>query len=306
MSLTDRFLDEMKARVPLLHKSVLKTMNNSPKQFQVLSERMLAWYVKAYGDDFENLINGYKFFVLEVNRSQTLYEKEKKYRYSTYEEVKRETYSNDAFMSLYHWGVYVTTFAWHHHLEIHNFFESQFVNRIRSHETDKKQRLIDFGCGSGIWSILTASALKNTTIESFDISPRSITLAQKLVEHNGLSKQVNIKLGNAITVETNEPVDAAICSFLLEHLENPSELLNNIHKNLKNRAYLFITAAITAAEIDHIYEFKNESEIILALERAGFRCLASVSCAPENHPKNNHFLPRSIAILAQKKINNIW
>ncbi len=76
--------------------------------------------------------------------------------------------------------------------------------------------------------------------------------------------------------------------------------------NLETKAYAFITAALTAAETDHISEFRRESEIVLMAEEAGFRVVSMYSAAPPSHPDSHRFLPRSLALILQKRKNDIW
>lgn len=93
---------------------------------------------------------------------------------------------------------------------------------------------------------------------------------------------------------------------MIEHLEDPLSLLKNLNANLKQKGVAFVTAALTAAEIDHIYEIKKESELIKLAEDAGFRVLSSFSAAPSGYPAKMKFLPRSMAMILQKKDGDIW
>jgi hypothetical protein len=92
----------------------------------------------------------------------------------------------------------------------------------------------------------------------------------------------------------------------MEHLEEPQLLLQNMASNLETRGYAFITAALTAAEVDHISEFRHESEIVSMAEEAGFRVFSMYSAAPLSHPDSHRFLPRSLALVLQKRKNDIW
>lgn len=112
-------------------------------------------------------------------------------------------------------------------------------------------------------------------------------------------------VGDALEYRNSE-ADAGISCFLLEHLENPSALLDNLAANLKPRAYAFVTGALTAAEVDHIAEFRNESELIAMAEAAGFRVVAMTSASPAVYPNSMRFLPRAMAMVLQRRDNDIW
>jgi hypothetical protein len=110
---------------------------------------------------------------------------------------------------------------------------------------------------------------------------------------------------DALTYKSIHKADAGISCFLLEHLENPKKLLENLASSVKEGAPAFVTLALTAAEIDHIYEFKYESEAVLMAEKAGFRVIDMVSLSG-NESSKNKYLPRSMAMILKRKKNDIW
>ena len=64
---------------------------------------------------------------------------------------------------------------------------------------------------------------------------------------------------------------------MIEHLEDPQKLLKNIAENLKEHGKAFVTLALTAAEVDHIYEIKFESEAVKLAKNSGLRVLETLS-----------------------------
>ena len=105
---------------------------------------------------------------------------------------------------------------------------------------------------------------------------------------------------------TSPQAQACICCFLVEHLEQPTELFTAMGHVTKPGALVFFTGALTAAQVDHIYEFRTESELIVLAEQSGFRVLESRSVAPARTLKKAKFLPRSIALILQKKSHALW
>jgi ubiquinone/menaquinone biosynthesis C-methylase UbiE len=299
----EQFLTEFKKRSKLFYPKVRENFDNNRDEFIDLGEKMLDWAYKYLGDDvWQRSIVGYSRFVTDVNRSQMKYEKTKRYENSSYEEVYKNVYNNSDFMESYHWGVYLTTFAWEHHLELHRFFKDNFLKLL----DDRELRGVDLGAGSGIWSMLLVDHNKKWKTTAVDISEKSVDLARNFVKANQFSNSINVTLGNALTYEADYLSDFGVSCFLIEHLEDPSLLFNNLFRNLKEGAFAFVTAALTAAEIDHIYEIKNESELINMAEKAGFRVLSSFSAAPRGLSRELQFLPRSMGMVLQKRRNSIW
>ena len=144
------------------------------------------------------------------------------------------------------------------------------------------------------------------TSQGIDISKKSVELSATMALNSTLSAKVSFKAYDALKYKGNKKYNAAISCFLMEHLEKPQLLLQNMASNLETKGYAFITTALTAAEIDHISEFHRESEIVLMAEEAGFRVISMYSAAPPSHPDSYRFLPRSLALILQKRKNDIW
>jgi 2-polyprenyl-3-methyl-5-hydroxy-6-metoxy-1,4-benzoquinol methylase len=299
----NEFLNEFEFRAKLFYPKIRQNFENNEAFFGELAEKMLSWAYNFLGDDlWPKTIEGYKKFVADVNRSQMKYEKTEEYMNASYEDVFKNVYDNAEFMEMYHWGVYITTFAWEHHLELHKYFNESFLDLF----PDEELQAIDLGAGSGIWSMFIADRNNKWKTIAVDISEKSVALTTKFIECNDFSNNIVMKADDALTYKTDELNDFGVSCFLIEHLENPINLLENLNENLKPGAYAFVTAALTAAEIDHIFEIKKESELILMAEKAGFRVISSYSAAPKNHPRKLKFLPRSMGMVLQKKINSIW
>ncbi len=282
-----------------------RTRLAAPEAMERLATPMLEWAQSALGDEYpDRLIEGYCEFVMDVNRAQRNYEQQRNYEHGTFAEVFEKAYSNDEFMDLYHWGVYCSTFVWLHHLKIFKFFESNFLPLLQTRSENGV--LLDLGAGSGIWHLLALDRLPKWRVKAVDISARSIELSTRMAEGLPFAGRIEQIRADATQWSETEQMDAGISCFLLEHLERPHELLEALARSLKPGAHAFVTGALTAAELDHIYEFQRESEVILLLEFAGFRVKHMYSAEPETKVAGSYYLPRSLALVVQKRQNNIW
>lgn len=301
VSLT-RFTEDLAAAYPLLAPGVADNRALDPETFDALGGRLCDWAQAHLGDAFPvALREGYAHFVADVNLSQAKYERRGHYANKSYAEVEKAVYGNPAHMQFYHWGVYATTFAWAHHLAIYRFFQQRFLSRLPQHG-----RLIDFGCGSGVWSFLSTEALPDWSSTGVDISETSIGIATGMAASMGVQDRVEFVCADATAIAFDEPFDAGVCCFLVEHLENPVELLTAFAGLLKPRVRAFVTGAISAAEVDHIYEMTHESEAVLLLEKAGLRVVELLSSSPPDYPATRRFLPRSFAAIVERRANDIW
>lgn len=302
MTSLDTFLNYVRSNNKLFWRSIKKNMQQNPELFRELGEPMAQWAENYIGPGFEKVLaDGYATFVVDVNRSQVEYERLGRYRHNKYAEVYAKVYDNRDHMEKYHWGVYVTTFAWAHHLRLYKFFRDCFLNLL-----SQGGELVELGAGSGIWAMLTLRQRPHWRILGVDISSTSIEHANRMVQVNGLADRMVLKRGNALTYERSTPADAVVSCFLLEHLEQPEQLVDSVSRNLKIGGYAFLTAALTASETDHIYEIKRESEVVLLAEERDLRVVSLYSTSPNGHPRVNRFLPRSVGYVMQKRKNDIW
>lgn len=298
----DAFSAALETRAPMLTGELKRSREQHPILFAQLAETMLAWAEEALGKDYLTaLIDGYIAFVMDVNQQQLKYEETGKYESHSYAEVYERTYGQREFMEKYHWGVYVTTFLWEHHLRLHAFYLREFLPLIK-----EGQKLVDLGAGSGIWHFLTLQHSKNIHVTAIDISPTSVEESGRMAQQLGVSAQTEYVCHDAITYQGSAAFDAGISCFLLEHLENPQGLLDNLGRQIKERGYAFVTAALTAAEVDHIFEMKRESELVMMIEKAGFRLCSLYSATPLTPRPRSRFLARSVGMVLQKRANEIW
>ena len=301
---TDIFLQTLRKTNLIYWKQVNRSVRENPALFTELAEPLLIWAEGVLGEAWPGiLVRGYITFVNEVNKSQAEYELLGKYRYSKFCEVAKITYESQDFMELYHWGVFTTTFAWEHHLSLYNFFQNRFMPML-THSPGGA--LVDFGTGSGVWLSLVLSQAKGWQGTGIDISPTSVEWARAMTTAAGIAERTTIIEGDALTFRNDVLAQAAISCFVLEHLEEPIQLLSTIAHALEPGAPAFVCAALTAAEIDHIYEFHYESELVALAEQAGFRVCATYSAAPKNRLIDRRFIPRSMGLVLERRHSKWW
>jgi 2-polyprenyl-3-methyl-5-hydroxy-6-metoxy-1,4-benzoquinol methylase len=303
MSRTKAFLAYLLENAPSYAPKVIGVHAMDPQGFTELAEPMLEWASVALGEDayLDRLTNGYVAFVSEVNMAQMVYEQTGHYENASFEDVYKVAYGDPEFMSDYHWGVYVTTFAWEHHLALYRFFRNDFLSKL-----EDNARIVDLGAGSGIYNLLAMHARKNLRVTAVDISPTSTEEAREMAKKLGFGDRAEHVCADATTWKPPVDCDAGISCFLMEHLEKPELLIGNLAKAVKPRGYVYVTTALTAAEVDHIYEFRRESEVLRVCEEAGFRVVSTHSLTPHNPPQDRHFLPRSMGLLLNRRAGDIW
>lgn len=212
-------------------------------------------------------VEGYSRFSLEVVRLQIRFERELSYPQKSYADVAASVYANDAYMqSCYLPGLLLSHDLWAHHFRQRRYFERAFVDDM---DRAGSERFYDVGVGTGLYSRLALRGAPRALGTGFDISPASRAFAEKHVDAFGAGDRYRTELRDVVA-HPAEAVERVICVEVLEHLEEPLLLLAALRAMLRRGGRAFITAAINAPHVDHIYLYRNAEEVRAQLVAAGF------------------------------------
>jgi ubiquinone/menaquinone biosynthesis C-methylase UbiE len=301
-------LDRLFGYVAESHPRSLRGLNEArdqdPVRFAEVAELYLRWLVKARGEEgIDAAADAFAQFSTDVNLAQARYERDGAYANKTFAEVYEDHYSDAEAMDGYLWGIYLTNFLWAHHFQIMTFFQDRFLPRL-----DDRTHLVEIAPGHGGWGVWALAHMPDASLEGYDISPQSIRIATGVADAAGVGGRAKYVEKNALDLEQvdAESADGCLCSFLVEHLEDPQHLYKVIAHLLKPGGLAFITGALTAAQVDHIYEYRYESELVKMCENAGLRVLETLSANPLRTLPKARFMPRSMALLVQKRRNDLY
>lgn len=304
MDLIERLYGDVRHRYPRSLSGLQEARDLDRAAFDRISSTYLAWCVTARGEAaLANTVDAFARFCSDVNLAQGRYELAGRYENKSFEECRRAVYDHSETMTDYLWGVYLSNFLWAHHLDLMLFFEQRFLSRLKTNN-----RLVEIAPGHGGWGLWALHQINGTSLTGFDVSATSMAIAGSLAHAAGMAQRAQYVQADAMDL-VNMPspqADACICCFLVEHLEQPSGLLRSMAHVLQPGGLAFFTGALTAAQVDHIYEFKSESEFALLAEQAGFRVLDARSVAPARQLPKARYLPRSMGLVLQKKSREHW
>jgi hypothetical protein len=296
--------------IKLNYPSLGKNLTNISDKDKIIIESILEVYRSILNLDnvnFTKLISkSFVKFTTEINYLQFLYNKTKSYPKIDFVEIKNKIYENDEYMFDYYMGVVALIFLWKSNYKLLEFFDKNFLTKYQSQYSN----FIDLASGHFFYSayaIQSEFAVKNTKYFQLDIAPMAKNLIVKYCKKIELSNSV-FQLGDLNSFENlrdlipeYEP-SLIICNFVLEHLEDPQIFLKNLRKCIKSEDVVFISLAITAAQADHIFEFKNEFEVIQLFERCGFlvESYRLFSMEYDNSAlKNNYVYPKEMSLIVR-------
>ncbi|GAB4185755.1 MAG: hypothetical protein Kow00105_00140 [Phycisphaeraceae bacterium] len=302
--LLNRLFEYAEQAHPRSMRGLREARTQDPARFDAIAETYLRWLVEAQGEQgIEKAMDAFAQFSTDVNLAQARYEIEGEYANKSFEDVYRDHYSDASAMDGYLWGIYLTNFLWAHHFQIMLMFQDRFLPRLEG-----SAHLVEIAPGHGGWGVWALAHRPNMTLEGYDISPQSIAIASSVAKAAGVEGRCRYVEKNALDLDQleAESADGCICSFLVEHLKDPQHLYHVLAHLLKPGGYAFITGALTAAQVDHIYEYRYESELVKMCEVAGLRVLETLSANPARTLPKARFLPRSMALIVQKRRNDLY
>lgn len=220
-------------------------------------------------DSWKEAIDGYAEFCTDALRSQIYFERNNKYKVSSYAEVAEACYHNADFMlRCYLPGMFLSHFIWPHHHRMLEYFRG-----LAPHMIDVST-FSEVGTGCGMYSKEPLALLPKASGVGYDISRHSLDFTERVVNAFGLGDRYRTEVRDIVS-NTPEPADLVICQEVLEHLEDPAEFVRSLFDMTKPGGLAYISAAINAGHVDHIYLYRNPDEVLLHLSQAGFEIVDS-------------------------------
>jgi 2-polyprenyl-3-methyl-5-hydroxy-6-metoxy-1,4-benzoquinol methylase len=203
-------------------------------------------------------------------------------------------YRNKERMTDYMLGLVCTQFAWPNHFDLFCFFEDKFVRGTAPN------RILEIAPGHGLFGLTLLEQHSAATLLGIDISPASVILSQEIARLFGVTRATYLER-DALELPPDfvGAFDTVICGELMEHLPEPVLLCRNIARALGTNGVGYLTAAITAAAPDHIYEFKSEDEVLSMFESGGLSVESYICVGTRALTDRAKGVPRTLAAVVR-------
>lgn len=254
-----------------------------------------------FGSDKERINTaalGYGAFCLDSMKLQVEFNKTLEYRHKSYEEAASEVYQNEEYMfGLYLPGILISHYLWEHHYIQLNYFQKTLISKIRKIDDPL---IYDVGPGTGFYSKEYLRCLEKSRVVGFDMSPHSLKHTEIMVDLWGYADRYESRLGDILLNPQIEKCDVINSIEVLEHLENPIEFLCGLYSMLKQGGLGFISAAVNAPNADHIYLYREATDVAKQIEEAGFRILGQTVDQAYEPRKEKDLVPVNAAFIVTK------
>lgn len=245
----------------------------------------LNFYVNAYDDyliknnlSIDYAVDSYISLCNEFLKDQIKFQKTGQYPTQDSSVVNDLVYMNKDKMLPYMIGLAISIFLWETHNKIYEFFKS-FLHDNK----DQLNSYLEIGPGHGLFLNQSIKILRNIdTFNVVDISPISINISKSIIEMLQPATKCNFMLKNIFDFKTDTKYDFIVMGEVLEHVDNPKELLQKI--SLYVNKYIFITTCVHCPAVDHLYHFKSIDEIEEMIIDSGFKIVDKLILPVEDKP----------------------
>jgi 2-polyprenyl-3-methyl-5-hydroxy-6-metoxy-1,4-benzoquinol methylase len=286
-------LATLESDYPIFIPSVWDSYNSNPAFFCAIGEEICSGLLAKFPSlRVEDFCSYYADFTIEQNRHQRAYVRTGNYVCGSHEQANEEVYQNDERMRSYMIVTILTQFLWPHHLAIFQFFLRDFA---QAHAAGAGT-VIEFAPGHGYFGRKALQAWPEATLTGIDISGEAVAISEGMAAATDVAPRTRYLTGNALDWR-GAPADRVIAGELLEHLDQPQMLMDSVFNTLVPGGCAFVTAALTAAHMDHVTEFKTSQEVFDMATKAGLVVENYLEAAPLVVPKNTDKIPRVLAMV---------
>lgn len=272
--LKDAFIKQICTDNALHGKYLLKTASVLDDSENKAFESIIKFFLNR-NETIESLANAYMVFVTDSIKEQMYFFQNGHYKYSSFKDVDDLLYNNPEYMHKYMLGVMLSHYLWISHIELSRYFKN-FIKNSDFHNGS----YLEIGLGYGEYF---AAAMENSTINSFegiDISETSVNGAKEFLSVYK-DKNYSIKQIDFLKYNTDKKADVIVTTEVLEHVETPELFLKKISSILADNGRAYISTAINAPTIDHIYLFRSKEHVIDMVNSCGLKVI-DYKCVTSN------------------------
>ena len=257
---------------PLQEKAILQSLGNATKTELDYLDNYL-YYCEKNNLTMPYIAECYLLIIEDMMREQLYFLKNKKYRFSTFDEVADSVYFNDEYMNKYMYGLALTTFFWKNHVKIQRFFNDSLPKQMPG-------KYLEIGPGHG-FSFMNAMRMANfDSYTGIDISNSSVQITKDLITHfvPDYEAKADLKVLDFFNCDSLAigSFSAIVMGEVLEHVERPEAFLLRISELIKKNGFIFLTTCFNSPAIDHIFLWRNSAVLEALIGNSGLTIVESL------------------------------
>ena len=220
----------------------------------------------------ESIIDAYAKTCFEFMKLQNKFLKTGQYAATSQKSLESNLYAHVEAMEPYLLGLLSTYLYWENHSKIFDFYCEQF-SLIAEQVAEAKT--MEIGTGHGLFASYLLEKNPSMTYLGIDISLSSLNFSRNLLNVKFPHREIDLVQQDATSSDFSyiKKYDFVICCEVLEHVEEPVKLLQNIRSSMNKNGKAFITTVSNLEAVDHIFLFKSSEEIRNLIKSTGFTIL---------------------------------
>lgn len=251
-----------------LHGKYLKNFLPMLKENEICGLQRLIEFYESLGNSISDIAGCYLLFIQVVMEETMYFAEHGTYRYSTFNEVSRDVYFNDNYMTKYMIGLGLSTYLLNFHLESMRFYD-EFIRSV------KGSRYLEIGSGHGEYFVKAIELSGLDFFHAVDLSKTCVDMTDKYTHFcctgRGveLRRDIIIEQRDFFSFVPSEKYDVIVMGEVLEHVEKPGDFLRQMVRCSHEGTLSYVTTVIDAPERDHIYHFHTPGEVFDTVESSG-------------------------------------
>lgn len=213
----------------------------------------------------DDIIRGYRIITDDVLEEHRYFVETGHYRCHTFQEADAYMASKAPhYMRYYQIGLLISSFVWPNHFEMRKHF-------LQIIENAKGKNYLEIGIGHGMYF---GMALLHSHFDFYlglDINPDSLEMAKTVIaqKQGATERNYALELCDFYTMPEHRVFDVIVAGEVLEHIEDPLGFLQKASRLSHQDTLIYMTTAINAPAVDHIYLFQNPEELHALFATAG-------------------------------------
>jgi len=264
----NQLIDEIAKKDRLHSKKInanIDALNSShPELYNELVE-LVRLYFSTHELDTERIASDYLKMIRDMRTEGLYFYKHGKYRCENQKIANEYVYSKPDVMSYYMHALLVSQILWKHHFNIFVHFQQQLKVLFPAKAALK---ILDIGPGHGFFSFIVKKEFPSyEKIDVVDISETSLEMTKRILGTD--QGKIRYTLSDIFDYEVSEKYDFIVLGEVLEHLDEPGQILIKLSNLMHQEGLLWITTPTNSPALDHVYLFNNKDEVLTLIKTSG-------------------------------------
>lgn len=267
---------------PLQRKRLKAYLDTCDDDFFKEAEEFVARYqlfLSQRGISIEYALGAYLKMCKDMLRCQVDFMRTGRYPVDSAAAAKQSVYESDIEMLSYMVGLGISQFLWPTHYKMFSFFKECVIEASESMSS-----YLEIGPGHGLlfeYALNECKSLSNAV--AVDISPTSLELTKAIIElFIPNQSHVTFLLGDVTTADLGARFDFITMGEVLEHVEQPRQLLVRLKELLIPGGRAFISTCANCPAIDHVHQFDDVEQIRKMIESSGLTIIRDLPLPVED------------------------